>query len=87
MGAVTDAERELLVEQVLTAHRERDVRGGIKASPAFYDLDDEGRRRSFDEALRQRAIEAAYDPAGRSTTVRSVLRLLATPRDGSDPRR
>lgn len=76
MGAVTESERELLIEQVLTAHRERDMRGGVKASPAFHDLDDEGRSRAFDDALVQRAMEAAADPAGRSTTVRAVLRRL-----------
>jgi hypothetical protein len=80
MGAVTDAEREILIEAVVTAHRERDPRGGLKASPAFHDLDDEGRLRAFEQAIEQRAIEAAHDAAGRSTTVRSVLRMLNRPR-------
>lgn len=80
MGAVTDRERELLIEEVVSAHRERDPRGGLRPSPAFHDLDQEGRRRAFDEALRQRTIEAAHDAAGHSTTVRAVLRRLVAPR-------
>lgn len=79
---MTPAERERLVEETLTAHRERDPRGVLTPSSAFHDLDDEGRLRAYELALVQRSIEAGLDPMGRSTTVRAVLSLLrADPSD------
>lgn len=72
----TAEEREILVEKVLTAHRERDPRGGVKSSPAFHDLDDERRVEAFEEALSTRALEAALDAEGRSTTVKAVLAII-----------
>jgi hypothetical protein len=64
---------EALVEEVVSAYRERTVFGEIRPSPAFYDLDDEGRLRAFEEASRARAMEAALDSEGLSTTARAVL--------------
>ena len=77
MANVTDPRRESLVEQVLSAHRERDPRGGIKPSPAFFDLDEEGRIEAFDAAIEARALEAALDPNAHSTTVKAVLAAIA----------
>ncbi len=68
-----ERERELLIEEALSAHREPDPRGGMRPSPAFFDLDDAGRTSVFEQALTQRKLEAALDPNGESTTVRAVL--------------
>jgi hypothetical protein len=69
----TPAERDALVEAVAGAHRPRDPLGGLRAHPAWHDLDDAGRREAFEVALRMRALEAAMDPEGLSTTGRAVL--------------
>ena len=76
MATLSDRDRELLIEEALSAHRRQDPRGGTRPSPAFFDLDDEGRISVFEQTLAQRKLEAALDPAGESTTVRAVLRLI-----------
>jgi hypothetical protein len=76
MKPLTPAERDLLVEQVVTAHRERDVQGRVRSSPAFHDLDEAGRMQAFEATLAARTVEAALDPEGRSTTVLSILRVV-----------
>jgi len=73
---MTPAERDALIEAVVSAYRERDPRGGVRPSPAFYDLDDAGREAAFDAAEQQRTIEAAIDPQGRNATVKAVLAIL-----------
>jgi hypothetical protein len=70
---MTPEDRERLIEQAVTAHRERDGHGRVVESPAFYDLDDEGRRALFDETSRARAIEAAIDADGQSSTAKAIL--------------
>ena len=67
------SDRDNLVEQVASAWRERDAHGRVRAHPAWHDLDESGRREAFDIASRLRALEAALDPDGRSTTARAVL--------------
>ncbi len=74
---MTPSEREVLIEAVVSAQRERDPRGGVRPSPAFYDLDDAGRAEAFETAAKQRHIEAALDPEGQSATVKAVLAILA----------
>ena len=69
----TEAEREALIEAVVSAHRPRSPQGEIRPSAAFFDLDEAGRRASFDAALEARALEGSLDPAGLSTTARAVL--------------
>jgi hypothetical protein len=66
-------EEELLLEQVVSAHRERGVDGAIRSAPAWHDLSDELRREAFDETLRSRQLEAASDPQNQSSTVHAVL--------------
>jgi hypothetical protein len=66
-------DRESLVEQAAGAYRARDPHGRIVASPAWYDLDEAGRLEAFEVAVRTRAMEAALDPEGLSTTGRAVL--------------
>jgi hypothetical protein len=66
-------DREPLIEAVAGAYRPRDPHGGVRAHPAFYDLDEAGREEAFEAALALRAMEAALDPDGLSTTARAVL--------------
>jgi hypothetical protein len=69
-------EELLLLEQVVSALRERTVDGTIKSHPAWHDLEAAGRTAAFDETVRQRAIERAIDPAGVSSTIKAVLARL-----------
>jgi hypothetical protein len=66
-------DRETLVEQAAGAFRARGPHGEVEASPAFHDLDAPGREEAFAVAARSRALEAAIDPEGLSTTARAVL--------------
>jgi hypothetical protein len=78
----TPQEAELLVEQVVSAHRATDPRTlALLPSNAFADLDEESRVRAFEAATMSRVIEAGLDPDGLSTTSRAVLRMIgARPR-------
>lgn len=66
-------EQEELLEQVVGAWRPRDRDGGARAHPAWHDLDEAGRQQAYQETVRQRALEAALDPQGLSTTAKAVL--------------
>lgn len=66
-------DRETLVEEAAGAYRARDAQGNVLAHPAWHDLDDAGREEAFDLAARLRALEAALDAEGLSTTARAVL--------------
>jgi hypothetical protein len=71
---MTDREREALVEQAASAYRPRDpLTGRARPHPAWLDLDDAGRLEAFDVATELRAMEAALDPDGLSTTARAVM--------------
>ena len=72
-------EEELLLEQVTSAHRERQVDGTIRAHPAWHDLDDEGRIAAFEATLELRKMEAALDPQGHSSTIRALLSRINAP--------
>lgn len=69
-------DEDSLIEQLTSAHRERNQRGEIQFARAFHDLEPDARRRAFDAALQQRALEAALDPEGLSSTARAVLSRL-----------
>ncbi len=70
-------DRDALIEQVVSAFRERDPDGRVLPSAAFRDLEDADRRIAFEETLRARRLEAALDPEGLSTTARALLARLA----------
>ena len=70
---MTPQERDALIAAVTSAHRDRGPRGEIRGHRAFYDLDEAGRLEAFEETRRVRAIEAASDPAGLTSTARAVL--------------
>ena len=76
---MTPEERELLVEQVASAHRERTGRGDIASHPAWHDLDAEGRAEAFERASVSRTLEAASSSDGLSSTARAVLARIRAP--------
>jgi len=73
---VTAEEREVLIEQAVSAWRERSPRGELRPHPAWHDLDAAGRLAVYRETVLQRALEAALDLRGLSTTGRAVLDRL-----------
>lgn len=67
-------ERQSLIERAASAFRPRDPRDGrARPHPAWLDLDEAGRQEAFATATRLRALEAALDGEGLSTTGRAVL--------------
>jgi hypothetical protein len=62
-----------LLEEALGAWRPRDREGAVRGHPAWHDLDAAGRRRAYAETATLRAMEAALDPDGLSSTGRAVL--------------
>lgn len=70
-------EREIAIEAVANAHRERDLDGTPRTSPAFADLDAAGRIEAHDLAALSRRLEAALDPEGLSSTAHAVLARIS----------
>ena len=68
-----DREREALVAAATTAWRPRGAGGEVRAHPAWHDLDAAGRAEAFEATRLQRALEAALDGEGLSSTARAVL--------------
>jgi hypothetical protein len=62
-----------LIEAATTAWRPRDPSGAIRPHPAWADLDAAGRRALHEAIASTRALEAALDAGGLSTTARAVL--------------
>jgi hypothetical protein len=50
-----------------------------KPEPAFFDLDEAGRREAYELGVVTRRLEAAMDPDGLSATGRAVLRRIVAP--------
>jgi hypothetical protein len=69
--------REPLLDSVTTAWRPRDPSGGVRAHPAWHDLDEAGRLEAYDITCALRAAEAALAPDGLSTTARAVMARIA----------
>lgn len=65
-------DRDALIEATLSAYRERDEAGRPRVAPAWADLSPEDRAAAFEASRVARALEAAWDPRGRSATVRAV---------------
>jgi hypothetical protein len=71
---MTAQEREALIEAVTSAFRPRDaLTSELRASDAWYDLDEAGRVEAFERTIELRALESAMDGEGLSTTARAVL--------------
>ena len=66
-------EEELLLEQVVSAHRARGTDGSVRSHPAWHDLGAQARQEAFDATSLSRAIERALDVDGHSSTVKVVL--------------
>jgi hypothetical protein len=71
-----DEPRDLLIEEAVSAFRERNTWGRILPSHAWLDLAPADRDALFDRQLASRIIERALDPNGRSSTVGAVLTRL-----------
>lgn len=77
---MTDDPRDILLEEAVSAYRERSASGRILPSPAWWDLSAESREQLFRRQLQSRILESALDRDGRSTTVKSVLNRLKSGR-------
>ena len=66
-------EDEVLIAEASGAWRPTSARGEIRFHPAWHDLDAAGRAEAFEVTRRLRAMEAAVDGRGLSTTARAVL--------------
>jgi hypothetical protein len=74
-------EDELLIAESTSAWRPASARGELRFHPAWHDLDVEGRREAYEQTRRLRAMEAALDSRGLSSTARAVLaRIKGSPR-------
>jgi hypothetical protein len=60
-------------EELTSAWRPTEVRGGVSAHPLWHDLDEDQREEAFHQSLLQRELEAALDAEGLSSTARAVL--------------
>ena len=70
---MSDDMRDLLIEQSLSAFRERNAWGRALPSPTWWDLSPEDRETVSRRQLESRTIERALRPDSRSATVRAVL--------------
>lgn len=70
---MTDAERDALIEQAVTAYRERDVEGRVVPPPAWWDLAAGDLDELYRRQVQQRALERALDPGGANATIAAVL--------------
>jgi hypothetical protein len=73
-------DREILIEQAASAFRGRAPHGRVLPHPAWSDLDEAGREEAFEVAARLRALEAAMDAEGLSTTARAVIARITSAR-------
>ena len=73
---MTDDPNEILIEEAVSAYRERTASGHILPSPAWQDLPEESRVEVFQRQLQSRILERALSRLGISTTVISVLNKI-----------
>jgi len=69
-------ERELFLEAVSTAHRERDPDGRVLPPAAWWDLAPDDRLKAFDVQVATREMERVLDPKGWNGTIRAVISRL-----------
>jgi hypothetical protein len=74
---MTTDPKDILIEEAVSAYRERTTSGQILASPAWWDLPADAREELFRRQLQSRILEQAMSVDGRSTTVKSVLQRIA----------
>ncbi len=75
---MTPKERALLIEQAASAYRPH-AGDELTYHAAWRDLDAAGRIAAYELARGLRAVEAALDPDGLSTTARAVLARIVRP--------
>ncbi len=68
--------RDLLIESVTSAWRERDASGRAVPPPAWWDLAPDDRLLAFEAQVATRELERALDSEGFSGTVRAVMDRL-----------
>ncbi len=73
---MSEGPKSALLEQVVSAHRERDAEGRPIPPPAWWDLSPRDTDEVMHRQLEQRALERALDPRGWNATVVAVLRRL-----------
>ena len=71
-----DDQEDILLEEAVSAYRERTASGRILPSPAWWDLPVESRELLFKRQLQSRAVERAVSSDGMSTTVRSIFNRI-----------
>lgn len=70
-----DKDRELAIEATASAWRPESARA-LPVHPAWLDLDEQAREEAFAAAQMARAMEAALDARGWSSTVHTILHRL-----------
>ncbi len=73
---MADDTNEVLMEEAVSAYRERSTSGQILSSPAWWDLPADAREEVFRRQLQSRILERALAPDRMSATVRSVRRRI-----------
>jgi len=73
---MTDDLIETLIEEAVSAYRERTTSGKILPSPAWWDLPAGYRAELFQRQMQGRILERTIAPDSLSATVRSVLRRI-----------
>ena len=73
---MSEEPKSALLEQVVTAHRERDAEGRPIPPPAWWDLGPEDMDEIVRRQLEQRALERALNPRGWNATVAAVMRRV-----------
>jgi len=68
----TDEQKRLWIEAVTSSWRPSVIEQ-LPVLPAWHDLDEESRRKSFEETALQRWVESSVDPEGLNSTSRRVL--------------
>ena len=66
-------DEESLIERLTSAFRERNYRGEVRFAPEFHDLEPAAREAAFERTCAARALEAALDDEGLSSTAHAVL--------------
>ena len=72
----TPEDEARLIEELTNAWRPHDPRE-LTFHPVFHDLDERAREEAYERTRELRAMEAALDPDGLSTTARAVLARIA----------
>ncbi len=70
---MSEETRDLLVEQAVSAFRERNAWGRIQPSAAWWDLSPQDRETVWRCQLESRVLERALSADNRSSTIRAVL--------------